>query len=279
MIELRDVSGGGWWGARARLAPGVHPLTASPRCLDSLFDWLEGLSVPSRGELVVAGERPSVSPRLRARLGIVRLEEQPLPAPSVVAALDGALRLRGHEALGRDALECLGLATWAQRRPADLDARERRCLQLALALALPEPLVVAVREPSAYLPSLDQERLRALLRRRAEEGACVLLASVSPRELEPWGELSWRERAGRLEPPRTPLSAEATAGRTALRVRCTEPAALLAALSALEAPLSPHLEGEELVLTGAPLAELALALAQAAVASDGAVLSVQWEPA
>ncbi|SNR27270.1 ABC transporter ATP-binding protein [Actinomadura mexicana] len=153
----------------------------------TLLACMAALDEPDGGAVRVSGIRISHRPQaertsLRARLvGMLFQSGNLLEHLTVRANIDLAQRLAGRRDSGRrDALlEELGLADRDRSRPAQLSGGEAARAGLAVALAN-RPAVLLADEPTGELDRRTEDRVLGLLRRQAEHGAAVVVASHSP---------------------------------------------------------------------------------------------------
>jgi ABC-2 type transport system ATP-binding protein len=179
-----------------------------------------------------------------------------------------------------DALSQFGLAHWADRRFTDLPFRERRALELLIAVSTPDPIALALTEPGADTSSLDRHALRAALSRAADRGACVIVATASMGDavelcrtihvLDRGNIARWVpvDDAGALAPGRS----------VALRVEIDLPRLLVATLADDPAVVGIDWDQQDhrstVTVRGADLDRLALAVARAAGAAGASVRSI-----
>jgi ABC-2 type transport system ATP-binding protein len=237
----------------------------------------------------VGGVDPARSATTRRRIGA--LGEDPwLPsARTVGAAVALALAARGAD-LGsaRAEIERLGLAPLLARRPDALGYPEARAVELALALATPEPLLVAVHEPLCDVATAAPAAVRARLAELADAGACVLVTTSSAADARALGARAVGLSRGVLRPVFAPGPGP-VAGELVAVVAC-EPASALRALAArlaerpeirgvswLDAPTTdaerPAIPAR-LAVAGDDVAACAVALAEDAVALGVQVRSI-----
>jgi ABC-2 type transport system ATP-binding protein len=262
------------------LGPGLHALVGTPSDgTVAIAKLVGGIEAPARGEVVVAGRAPSHHPDLRARIG-VSLETPCLPAARRVGDLLRRVdALRGGTA-AMDALSAFGVRHWADRKTEDLSTRDRRAIELLVAVSTPEPIALALTEPGADASSLDRHALRTALARAAEGGACVIVATASMGDavelcrtihvLERGNIARWvpAGEAGALSPGRS----------VALRVEADLPRLLVATLADDPAVIGIDWDQQDrrssLTVRGEDLDRLALALARAASTSGAGVRSI-----
>lgn len=152
----------------------------------TLLACLAGLDEPSGGTVWIGGER--VSGRTEAERA--RIRGRRVGAMSQSGNLFGHLTVLGNVRLAQalaqprhlpDAVELLdelGIGQRAHAWPDQLSGGELVRASLAVALAN-GPHVLLADEPTGELDETSEARLLSLLRRRAEDGAAVLVASHS----------------------------------------------------------------------------------------------------
>jgi putative ABC transport system ATP-binding protein len=172
----------------------------------TLLSCLAGLDEPDGGMVRVGGERLSRRPEeeraaVRARrIGVLYQQANLVGHLSVDDNVALAQRLAGDgtpAAWRAEVLERCGLTSRAHARPSQLSGGELARAGLAVALAN-DPKVLLADEPTGELDEVTAERVLALLRGRAAEGAAVLIvthtaevAAMSHREI--------RLREGRID--------------------------------------------------------------------------------
>lgn len=170
----------------------------------TLLACLAGLDEPDGGTVTVAGQRltrrtEAERARLRADLvGVLFQSGNLLPHLTVRAnvALSQQLVPARARASVAALLEELGIDHRADAVPATLSGGEGARAGLAVALANTPSLLVAD-EPSAELDAGNEQRLLALLRRRADDGLAVVVSSHSPAVLA-WADTVVRLHDGRI---------------------------------------------------------------------------------
>jgi putative ABC transport system ATP-binding protein len=170
----------------------------------TLLSCLAGLDEPDGGMVRVDGERLSRRPeeeraRVRGRrIGVLFQQSNLVGHLSVADNMALAQRLAGRDDPARRAeiLERCGIAARAHARPQELSGGELARAGLAVALAN-DPSVVLADEPTGELDTVTGERVLALLRDRASEGAAVLVVTHSP-EVAAAADREIRLRDGRV---------------------------------------------------------------------------------
>jgi energy-coupling factor transport system ATP-binding protein len=87
---------------------------------------------------------------------------------------------RVEQEASADALAALGLSALAARNPRDLSGGERQRLALAIVAGAQSPAVLALDEPTRGMDREAKAELASELRRRAGEGAAVIVATHDP---------------------------------------------------------------------------------------------------
>jgi ABC-type multidrug transport system ATPase subunit len=182
-LELLGVSAPPLVGVSLQLGAGAWTFLGAPDDgTATLVELASGMIRPRLGRVLVAGADPRRSPELRRRIASLQEREEPLPGRRVRDKLRAALALHGVRAEAEAALAKLGLERWAERRATELGPRERRSLALAIALAIPEPLLVALHEPLAITASVDRALVRRQLSELAAAGSVVICTTASVRD-------------------------------------------------------------------------------------------------
>lgn len=155
----------------------------------TLLRVIAGLQRPTTGTVLVEGRRPDDRDRIFRR-ALAALIGPPQTARDLtvrehlqfIAATWGATA-EAARAQAEELLEALGITSLAARYPHELSSGQAQLVSVALTLARPSSVLV-LDEPEQRL---DQHRLGLVIdvvRRRAESGAAVLLATHSQRVLE-----------------------------------------------------------------------------------------------
>jgi putative ABC transport system ATP-binding protein len=154
----------------------------------TLLNCLAGLDKPDGGSVRVAGEMMSRRPEaerasLRAKsVGMLLQTGNLFDHLSVENNVIVAQRLAGHVDRARVAelLKEVGLANRATVAPSTLSGGEGARAALAVALAN-NPAVILADEPTGELDEVTSERIMQLLRKHADAGAAVLIATHNRR--------------------------------------------------------------------------------------------------
>jgi energy-coupling factor transport system ATP-binding protein len=93
---------------------------------------------------------------------------------------DYFLRDRVSQEAAASALQALGLSALADRNPRDLSGGERQRLALAIVSDGPPPAVIALDEPTRGMDRTGKAELAGALRRRAQTGEGVIVATHDP---------------------------------------------------------------------------------------------------
>lgn len=279
ILEFSNVWHGTLRAATFRIGPGLHVVLGTPK--DGRLELIElaaGIVRPRRGRVTLDGASPHTNPALRGRIGALLSQEQLFPARTLGASLTRALELRRQER-ARDVLDGLGLGGWVTRPLASLSEREHRSAALALALATPEPALVALDDPLGGVAAPAASRLPERLAALAEH-ACVLVATSSVRDAVLLGGTLWL--LGRSGLARAPAAApvELAPGAPAhFVVRTTEARRLATRLCSEPAVAGIDWDDQrrahEVHVRGDEPSEVALAIARAARAENVSVAAIQ----
>jgi ABC-2 type transport system ATP-binding protein len=237
---------------------------------------VSGFTARRAGTVAVAGRDPARDPAIRGRIGTTFADPR-LPSFARVRDLFTLLPPGGPG--GETALARFGLGHWSRRRTSSLSRREKRAVELVLALSVPSPVAVVLTEPAADMADIDRDAVTAALGEAAAGGACVavLTSSVSDAiEIAPRLHLM---EAGRLV---RSVSADETGalvpGRgVALRIEADLPRLIAASLADDPAVTGIDWDQSErsiIVVRGDDLDRLAAAVARGAISSGAAVRSI-----
>lgn len=231
----------------------------------ALVELCAGVRVPRRGRVLLGGESPCASPESRRRIASLLPIEETVRSGDVQRWLAELAALRGF------ALEAVlePCRVSAGRALGSLSGAERRELACWVALAEPQPALVALHEPLSACAPEQRERL---VQRLGELGraSVVLVTTASVADARRLGGSSYRLDRGVLAP--TPkgawLGGSLSLGAGAhLTVEADAPRRLSSALA--QHPDVQELQYDEpagrVVLRGPDLERLALAVARVAV--------------
>jgi len=217
-IELRGVSkayGGGAIGAvdvDLRVEPGQFIALFGPSGSGktSILQIMGLLLDPDEGEVWLDGEqvdglteKGSAAVR-RSKMGFVFQSFGLMPLLSAQENVEVALRMLGRRGRVRrdrvrEALDTVGLGGRARHRPDELSGGEQQRVALARAL-VHEPKYVFADEPTGELDTATGAHILGLLRKVAEGGTAVVIASHDPAALEAV-DRAYFVRDGRLHLP------------------------------------------------------------------------------
>ncbi len=189
--------GGAKGGARARITGRARRARRGPAALHLRGVWHEIRDGPAilRGvELSVRpGERVALMGRngagkstlLRHAAGLLEPTRGRIERSGRVALLlqnpgDYLIHDRVADEAPAEALEQVGLAHVSQRNPRDLSGGERQRLALAIVTGGEPPAVLALDEPTRGMDRASKAELAQELRRRAEQGEAVIVATHDP---------------------------------------------------------------------------------------------------
>lgn len=248
----------------------------------ALTDVLSGRAAPRRGSVRVDGRDPARDASLRARLGFLGHDAE-LPRVGTVAQL--CLLVSSAWATPaplRASIEALGLGALLARAVSSLSYAETRSVELAIALAAPEPRLVVLFEP--YLDVVvERARVEAAIAELATRAGVVVL-TASPRDARSFenvlvldrGRFARSSGAGKGElggPFGVQLHVSVERGARALAAALTSSDALDSLALELGSPSEAEGAGR-LRLVGADGVRLGRALAVAVCASGARVEAV-----
>lgn len=177
-------------GVSLSLGSGVYAVVGAPEDGTlALAEVITGMRSPLRGRVLVGGRPPARSAAARSCIGALSAEPILPEARRVEASVTIALSARGEAgARPAEVLDPFGLGHLASRDPRSLSFAETRAVELALALSIKQPLLVALHEPlsdvAINLIGLVRERIREL----ARSGACVVVTTSSPADARALGD-------------------------------------------------------------------------------------------
>lgn len=260
------------------LSPGLHTFLGSPaNGTVAIAKLAAGMVRPRSGRVALDGREPYGDPELRARIGATAWEAMLPERGKVEAFLEACEHVR--KAPVGEMLEHLGLGSLRERRLEALSADERRAIDLAIALATPDPVALILTEPFANTAGAHRAVVLDALLRAAHGGACVVVTTASVADaVEVGGQIHLLE-AGRIARTIDALDAIALPGREVeLRILSDDPRTLAGALTCEEAISSVAWDAERgpslVSVRGPHLDRVALAIASAARATSVRIHSI-----
>ncbi len=202
--------------------PGTLTAIAGPSATrnSALLGMLAGTKAPSTGLVAVDGHDVYAEPdSMRTRIGIVPREERIHRRLTIERALSYTAELRLPPDTPREhrqrvvdqILEELGLTPHRTTRIAKLSPELRRCASVAIEL-ITRPTLLVVDEPSAGLDAAQQAHVMAVLRRQADLGCVVVLATTFPTHLDMCDQVLLLTAAGTMAFAGAPLQIESALG-------------------------------------------------------------------
>jgi ABC transport system ATP-binding/permease protein len=181
---LRDVS---FTAEAGTLTAVVGP---SPASTSALINVLSGAAQPSVGTVTVDGHDVHAED-LHSRIGLVPQHDLVHPQLTVDQALGYAAELRLPPSAPADhrrrvvdwAVNGLQLSSLRTIQAGNLSGEQRKRLSMAIEL-LTGPSLLLLDQPTAGLDPARQEQTMALLRRLADDGRVVVVATTSPTDLD-----------------------------------------------------------------------------------------------
>lgn len=180
-----------------------------------------GLEPSDSGSVVINGhDLATMSGRQRAQMWrqeIAFIFQEYNLVPSLSAALNVRLpsifrREPITQSVVMDALDAVGIAQVASRRPGQMSGGQQQRVAIARALAM-KPAVLFADEPTGALDTHNSERVMRLLRRMCDEdGVCVLIVTHNP-EVAAVADRVVFLRDGRVWDDRAGMDADAIARR------------------------------------------------------------------
>jgi ABC-2 type transport system ATP-binding protein len=262
------------------LGPGVHALVGAPQ--DGAALVLEVLAgrVRVRGGKARLLDRAPGDSTLRRALAYVPIDASLPDSLRVGEALAIAAKIRGDEPRDPAArLDALGLAALATRKVRTLARDEARAVAIAEALTSPRVQVILIDEPFVSIDGRATSRLSKALRARAKDGACVVVATASPRDAAEIADALLVFDRGtmiRHTSALDPVGATGPSGAR-LRVLASDARALLAELAHEQAIAGVETQGKVIIARGKEVLDLAAAIGRAAVRAGTAVLEMRRE--
>lgn len=274
-LELRAVWSPPLKNLSIRLTTGLHVvLGADADGTASLVELCAGVRSPRRGAVLLDGEPPSSSPRLRRRIASLLPTEEAPVHDDLLQWLGALAELRGFST--ERALSLLAFQLAPKRAGASLSSVERRQLALAVALAQPDPPLVTLHEPLAAAGALGRARVVARIQELASQ-ATVLVTTLAVADAQQLGGVLYvMERGVLVRQPEHAWPAALTPGLDArLFIEADAPRELLARLARDPEVGEARYDGAQSIeLRGPDLERLALAVSRAAVDAASHVRSL-----
>ncbi len=192
----------------------------SPTRNSALLGMLAGTKGPSTGLVAVDGHDVYAEPEsMRTRIGIVPHEDRIHRRLTVERALSYTAELRlppdtpgeHRQRVVDQVLEELELTPHRKTRIAKLSPELRRCASVAIEL-ITRPTLLVIDEPSAGLDAAQEAHVMAVLRRQADLGCVVVLATTSPTHLNMCDQVLLLTAAGTMAFAGAPLQIESAMG-------------------------------------------------------------------
>lgn len=283
MIELRDLSARRPPLALARvtcsLEAGVHALLGAPTEGGPLV-----LAVLAGRERVRGGaarvlDRPVGDPATARAIAYVPQSPALPDALTVRETLAIAAAIRGDVIAPDERLGALGIEATASRRVRSLAPEEKRAVAIAEALTSTVASVLLLDEPLVGVDPRAAARVPALIAARARDGACVVVATASPEDAAAIARsVHVFSRGALVRHDAAPHAVAALTGRPArLRAVATDAGALLAALATEPAAADLERHDGAIVVRGDDPAEIAAAIARAAVRAGVDLVELRLE--
>ncbi|MEO8797196.1 MAG: ATP-binding cassette domain-containing protein [Polyangiaceae bacterium] len=165
------------------LGPGAYAFVG--RTTDGvslLLETIAGRTRPTSGKVETLNVAPT-SAKARQAIGYVALDA-PLPEVlSVAATLALASKLRGEPVLDpSERLAKVGIEPLVHRRISSLTLAERRAVAFAEVVTSTKTQLLLVDEPLIHMDARAAAGVAHLLRQRASQGACVVIATASTQD-------------------------------------------------------------------------------------------------
>nr|WP_085200720.1 ATP-binding cassette domain-containing protein [Mycobacterium triplex] len=217
----------------------------------ALLEILAGTRAPTAGQITVDSHDVYAEPEaMRTRIGIVGREERMHRRLTVERALSYTAELRlppdtppeHRERLVDQVLEELELTPHRTTRIGKLSPELRRCASVAIEL-ITRPSLLVVDQPGVGLDADQEKHVMAVLRRQANLGCVVVVATTSPTHLTSCDQVLLLTATGTVAFAGAPLQIESALGTAdwseALARVSADPDAAHRAFSARRAPSEP----------------------------------------
>ena len=261
------------------LPPGLHAILGTPADgTTAVAELVGGLVRPRSGRVLVEGKEPHREPSLRARIGVTLADPRLPDVGQVERLLQVCAETRGGDP--RAMLDRLGLGALATRRIKSLLPDEARAIELAIALATPNPLLLALTEPFANVAGADRSVVLEAIKHAAMAGAAVLAMTASVADAAELGGLVHLFEGGRITRTLDPVTiAELPGSEAALCVTTSDPRALASALARHEAVSSVQWDAarnaSSVTVRGSDLDRVGFAIAVAARRVGARIYAIQ----
>jgi ABC transport system ATP-binding/permease protein len=188
----------------------------------ALLGMLAGTRELSSGRITVDGHDVRAEPEsMRTRIGIVTRDDRLHWQLTVEHAVSYAAELRlppntlreHRDRVVHQVLEELELTPHRSTRISELPPEARRCAAMAIEL-ITRPTLLVVDEPSAGLDAGQENHVMAVLRRQADIGCVVVVATTSLTHLNMCDQVLLLTPAGTMAFAGTPLQIESSMGTT-----------------------------------------------------------------
>jgi ABC-2 type transport system ATP-binding protein len=284
-VEVQNVSK--WYGDKVAvsdlsfaLGPGVTALLGPNGAGKSTtIKLLTGLLRPSRGQVRVLGQSVVNNPKLYRRIGLVPEQEGLYPFLSIREFVELAARLHRlpnvREATG-EALRIVELADVADRPLGQCSKGMRQRAKIAQGL-VNDPEILILDEPLSGADPRQRLSMMEVFTRLGDSGKTVLISSHILYEVERMGSNVLVMVNGKLaaEGDFHAIRALMDDRPRRVRVTCSDPRTISAALVSLPGTRSIHVEeGAVIVETAAPL-EFHLAVPQAAQSAKAHLYAIE----
>lgn len=188
----------------------------------ALIGLLAGIRPPSSGVLTVDGRDVHAEPEsMRSRIGVVPRDNRVHRSLTVERVLGYAAEMRLPPNTSRDSrnrvvnqvLDELELTPHRKTRVATLAPEVRRCASMAIEL-ITRPSLLVVDEPGAELDAAQESHVMAMLRRQADLGCVIVVATMSLAQVNMCDEVLLVTPAGTLAFAGPPVRIESAMGST-----------------------------------------------------------------
>ncbi len=209
--ELTEWSYGSVYGLDLELGAGVYHILGTPKDGSVAFwEVVTGRIKPNAGTVRLNGRDPARRAELRRRIAALGPQVELPPARTVTAVIGlvarawtggpntGAGNRKGIREQAAAVLESFGLTALGQRNPAALSPGEWRSVELAIALSVPQPLLVALYEPFVDTALVNRVVVKRRIRELAASGSCVIVCSSTSHEVDSTADGVYLLRRGQL---------------------------------------------------------------------------------